>query len=595
MKRAGFGDAELALALDTDEATVRARRTAQGLQPVYKRVDTCAAEFESFTPYMYSSYEPTCESNPNGRDKVVILGSGPNRIGQGIEFDYCCCHAAFALREEHLETVMINCNPETVSTDYDTADRLYFQPLTFEDVMAVIDTERSAGGEVSALVQFGGQTPLKLALALQDAGVRILGTSPDSIDLAEDRQRFAALLSDMEIPQPASGIATSREEAREVAAAIGFPVVVRPSYVLGGRAMAIVYDVATLDRYMTQAVDASPGHPILVDRFLEDAFEFDVDAVADATGAVVIGGIMEHIEEAGIHSGDSSCVVPPFLCPERHLATIRDYTRRIARALKVIGLMNVQFATKDDVVYVLEVNPRASRTVPYLSKATGVSLAKVAAKVMAGRTLAELGLTRDLEVAGVFVKSPVFPFVRFPGVDTILGPEMKSTGEVMGGASSFGVAFAKAQLSVGQRLPQTRHGVCQREQPRQAEPAADCARPGGARVPVARQPGHGRLPARARPAGGRRVQGQRGTPEHRGRDRQPQDRSDREYAARPRVVLRRSRAAPGGDAARRALHHDADGRGGGRQRHPRAAPARRRRPRAARLLRGNSRKRCRSD
>ena len=454
MKRAGFGDAELALALGTKEVAVRERRVSQGVAPVYKRVDTCAAEFESFTPYMYSTYEPSCESEPNGRDKVVILGSGPNRIGQGIEFDYCCCHAAFALREEGKETVMINCNPETVSTDYDTADRLYFQPLTFEDVMAVIETERSAGGDVSALVQFGGQTPLKLALALQEAGVRILGTSPDSIDLAEDRQRFAALLSDLQITQPASGTATSREEARDVAAAIGFPVVVRPSYVLGGRGMAIVYDVATLDRYMTQAVDASPEHPVLVDRFLEDAFEFDVDAVADATGAVVIGGIMEHIEEAGIHSGDSSCVVPPFICPERHLATIRDYTRRIARALKVVGLMNVQYATKDDVVYVLEVNPRASRTVPYLSKATGVSLAKVAAKVMAGRTLAELGLTSDLEVAGVFVKSPVFPFVRFPGVDTILGPEMKSTGEVMGGASSFGVAFAKAQLSVGQRLPQ---------------------------------------------------------------------------------------------------------------------------------------------
>jgi carbamoyl-phosphate synthase large subunit len=453
LKRAGFGDAEIALALRTDEGAVRDRRHAHDLRAVYKRVDTCAAEFESFTPYMYSSYEPSCESNPNGRDKVVILGSGPNRIGQGIEFDYCCCHAAFALREERLETVMINCNPETVSTDYDTADRLYFQPLTFEDVMAVIETEQTAGGQVSVLVQFGGQTPLKLALSLQEAGVRILGTSPDSIDLAEDRQRFAALLSHMDIPQPESGIARSREEAQAVAAAIGFPVVVRPSYVLGGRAMAIVYDLNALDRYMTHAVDASAGHPILVDRFLEDAFEFDVDAVADATGAVVIGGIMEHIEEAGIHSGDSSCVVPPFLCPERHLATIRDYTRRIAKALKVVGLMNIQFATKDDVVYVLEVNPRASRTVPYLSKATGVSLAKVAAKVMAGRTLADLGLTRDLEVAGVFVKSPVFPFVRFPGVDTILGPEMKSTGEVMGGASSFGVAFAKAQLSVGQRLP----------------------------------------------------------------------------------------------------------------------------------------------
>src|SRR5690349_19210043 len=369
LKRGGFGDQEIALAVKKSETAVRDRRVSQSVTPVYKRVDTCAAEFESFTPYLYSSYEPSCEANPNAKPKVVILGSGPNRIGQGIEFDYCCCHAAFALREEGLETVMINCNPETVSTDYDTADRLYFQPLTFEDVMAVIETERSAGGEVSCLVQFGGQTPLKLALALQEAGVRILGTSPDSIDLAEDRKRFARLLADLDITQPASGTATSRQEAREVAASIGFPVVVRPSYVLGGRAMAIVYDVATLDRYMAQAVDASPEHPILVDKFLEDAFEFDVDAVADATGAVVIGGVMEHIEEAGIHSGDSSCVVPPFICPERHLQTIRDYTRRIARALHVVGLMNVQYAIKDGVVYVLEVNPRASRTIPYLSKA----------------------------------------------------------------------------------------------------------------------------------------------------------------------------------------------------------------------------------
>jgi len=455
LKRAGFGDAEIALATGSTEAAVRSKRLSLGLRQVYKRVDTCAAEFESYTPYMYGAFEPTCESNPNGRDKVVILGSGPNRIGQGIEFDYCCCHAAFALREEGFETVMVNCNPETVSTDYDTADRLYFQPLTFEDVMSIIETERQGGGDVSCLVQFGGQTPLKLALALQEAGVRILGTSPDSIDLAEDRQRFSALLQELDIPQPASGTATSREEARAVAASIGFPVVVRPSYVLGGRAMAIVYDMATLDRYMTHAVDASPEHPILIDKFLEDAFEFDVDAVADATGAVVIGGIMEHIEEAGIHSGDSSCVVPPFICPERHLNTIRDYTRRIAKALKVVGLMNVQYATKDDVVYVLEVNPRASRTIPYLSKASGIPLAKVAARVMSGRSLADLGLVRDVEVAGVFVKSPVFPFVRFPGVDTILGPEMKSTGEVMGGSNSFGVAFAKAQLSVGQRLPES--------------------------------------------------------------------------------------------------------------------------------------------
>jgi carbamoyl-phosphate synthase large subunit len=454
LKRAGFGDQELALAFDTTEQAVADKRAALGLKPVYKRVDTCAAEFESFTPYMYSAYEPTCEANPSARNKVVILGSGPNRIGQGIEFDYCCCHAAFALRDEGFETIMVNCNPETVSTDYDTADRLYFQPLTFEDVMNIIETERSGGGEVSCLVQFGGQTPLKLALGLQRAGVKILGTSPDSIDLAEDRERFAEFLRELNITQPKSGTATSREEARAVAAEIGFPVVVRPSYVLGGRAMAIVYDVATLDRYMTHAVDASPEHPVLVDKFLEDAFEFDVDAVADRTGAVIIGGIMEHIEEAGIHSGDSSCVVPPFICPERHLQTIREHTRRIAQKLGVVGLMNVQFAIKDDLVYVLEVNPRASRTVPYLSKATGTSLAKVAAKVMAGKTLAELGLTHDLEVCGVFVKSPVFPFVRFPGVDTILGPEMKSTGEVMGGSSNFGVAFAKAQLSVGQRLPE---------------------------------------------------------------------------------------------------------------------------------------------
>jgi carbamoyl-phosphate synthase large subunit len=454
LKRAGFGDGELATVYHVSEADVRSRRIEDGVVPVYKRIDTCAAEFESFTPYLYSTYERECEAQPTSRRKVVILGSGPNRIGQGIEFDYCCCHAAFALRDEGFETVMVNCNPETVSTDYDSTDRLYFEPLTFEDVMSVIATETGGGGDVACLVQFGGQTPLKLALPLQRAGVKILGTSPDSIDLAEDRQRFAQLLWDLGIPQPASGTATSREEAREIAARISFPVVVRPSYVLGGRAMAIVYDTASLDRYMTTAVDASPEHPILIDKFLEDAFELDVDALADETGAVVIGGIMEHIEEAGIHSGDSSCVVPPFLVAERHIGTIRDYTRRIARALKVVGLMNAQYAIKDDTVYVLEVNPRASRTVPYLSKATGVPLAKIAALVMAGRTLSSLDITGDLEVSGVFVKTPVFPFARFPGVDTILGPEMKSTGEVMGGASNFGVAFAKAQLAVGQRLPE---------------------------------------------------------------------------------------------------------------------------------------------
>ncbi len=453
LKRAGFGDEELGGALGAAPGAVGDRGRDAGLARVYKRIDTCAAEFESFTPYLYGTWERECESAPTDRRKVVILGSGPNRIGQGIEFDYCCCHAAFALKEEGLETVMVNCNPETVSTDYDSVDRLYFEPLTLEDVFAVIEKERAAGGDVACIVQFGGQTPLKLALGLQRAGVDILGTSPDSIDLAEDRKRFAALLWELGIPQAPSGIATSRDEARDVAAKIGYPLVVRPSYVLGGRAMAIVYDAGALDRYMTEAVDASPEHPVLIDKFLEDAFELDVDAVADSAGAVVIGGVMEHIEQAGIHSGDSSCVLPPYLVAERHLVTIRDYTRRVARALNVIGLLNAQFAIKDDTVYVLEVNPRASRTVPYLSKATGVPLAKVAARVMAGRTLGELGLVDDLDVAGVFVKAPVFPFVRFPGVDTILGPEMKSTGEVMGAAATFGSAYAKAQLAAGQKLP----------------------------------------------------------------------------------------------------------------------------------------------
>jgi carbamoyl-phosphate synthase large subunit len=454
LKRSGFADADIAAVYGIDEGLVRQRRIDEGLVPAYKRIDTCAAEFESYTPYMYGTYEQVDESDPTPRKKVVILGSGPNRIGQGIEFDYCCCHAVAGFSQEGFETVMVNCNPETVSTDYDTADRLYFEPLTFEDVMAVVERERTAGGDVACVVQFGGQTPLKLALPLLEAGVTILGTSPDSIDLAEDRQRFSQLLRDLGIMQPQSGTAVSREEARAVAERIGYPVVVRPSYVLGGRGMAIVFDSGALDTYMTGAVDVSHDRPVLIDRFLEDAFEFDVDAVADADGVVVIGGIMEHIEEAGIHSGDSSCVVPPFMVAERHVATMRDYTRRIARALKVVGLMNIQYAIKDDTVYVLEVNPRSSRTVPYISKATGVPIAKIAARVAAGRTLAALGLTEDLNAAGVFVKSPVFPFVRFPGVDTILGPEMKSTGEVMGGADNFGSAFGKAMMGTGQRLPE---------------------------------------------------------------------------------------------------------------------------------------------
>jgi carbamoyl-phosphate synthase large subunit len=450
---AGFSGEEIARLSGVPAAAVEALGAGGGVRRVFKRIDTCAAEFESFTPYLYSTYAEECEADPTPRRKVVILGSGPNRIGQGIEFDYCCCHAAFALREEGIETVMVNCNPETVSTDYDTADRLYFEPLTFENVMGIVAREREAGGEVSCLVQFGGQTPLKLALPLHRAGVPIIGTSADSIDLAEDRKRFAALLDRLGIAQPASGTALSGDEARAVARAIGFPVLVRPSYVLGGRGMAIVYDEGSLDGYVARALADSPGSPVLIDRYLEDAFELDVDALADATGHVVIGGVMEHIEQAGIHSGDSSCVLPSYLVPERHLDTIRDWTRRIARALDVVGLMNIQFALKDDQVYVLEVNPRASRTVPFLSKATGVPLAKAAARLMLGRTLADLDLTGDVPVSGTFVKTPVFPFARFTGVDTLLGPEMKSTGEAMGCGTTFGAAFARAQEGAGSALP----------------------------------------------------------------------------------------------------------------------------------------------
>ena len=447
-KRMGFSDARIADLLGTTEATVRAQRLALGIRPVYKRVDTCAAEFASYTPYLYSTYEQECEADPTDRKKVMILGSGPNRIGQGIEFDYCCCHGSFAFKEEGYETIMVNCNPETVSTDYDTSDRLYFEPLTFEDVMNVIEKEKPEG----VVIQFGGQTPLRLAVPLHRAGVRIFGTSPDAIDQAEDRRRFSALLSDLGLPQPESGTATSLEEAKDVAARIGYPVLVRPSYVLGGRAMAIVYDEAHLDDYAREAVQASPEHPILIDRFLEDAYEVDVDAVADGE-RVVIAGILEHIEEAGIHSGDSSMVLPTFKVPERHLATIKDATRRLGLALGVRGLMNIQFALQGETVFVLEVNPRASRTVPFISKATGVPLAKVAARVMAGRSLAEQGITEDLEVDRFFVKASVFPFLKFPGSDVLLGPEMKSTGEVMGISQNLGIAFAKALAATGSTIP----------------------------------------------------------------------------------------------------------------------------------------------
>ena len=379
---------------------------------------------------------------------MLILGSGPNRIGQGIEFDYCCCHASFALKEEGFETIMVNCNPETVSTDYDTSDRLYFEPLTFEDVMNIVELERPEG----VVIQFGGQTPLKLAVPLHQAGVRILGTSHDAIDLAEDRKRFSRLLVELGIPQPDSGTAMSLDEAKQVARRIGYPVLVRPSYVLGGRAMAIVYDERTLERYVHEAVQASPDHPILVDRFLEDAAEIDVDAVGDGE-RVVIGGILQHIQQAGIHSGDSAMVLPTYKISLNQLGRIRDYTRRLGLALGVRGLMNVQYAIQDDVVYVLEVNPRASRTTPFVSKATGVPLAKVAARVMAGRSLADQGLTEDLQVRRTFMKESVFPFLKFPGTDTLLGPEMKSTGEVMGVSDDFGMAFAKAQAAAGHRVP----------------------------------------------------------------------------------------------------------------------------------------------
>jgi len=449
-KRMGFSDSRIAqlMGRGTRESEVRSRRLAAGIRPVYKRVDTCAAEFVSHTPYLYSTYEREDESDPTNRRKVMILGSGPNRIGQGIEFDYCCCHASFAFREEGWETIMVNCNPETVSTDYDTSDRLYFEPLTFEDVMNIVELEKPEG----VVIQFGGQTPLRLALPLFRAGVPILGTSPDAIDLAEDRKRFRALLTELDISQPESGTAISLEEAKEVAARIGYPVLVRPSYVLGGRAMAIVYDETRLEGYVREAVKASPEHPILVDRFLEDAFEVDVDAVGDGE-RVVIGGILQHIEEAGIHSGDSAMVLPTYKITAPHLQTIREYTRRLGLALGVKGLMNVQYAIKDDVVYVLEVNPRASRTTPFVSKATGVPLAKVAARIMAGRSLADQGLLEDLTVSRFFVKESVFPFLKLTGSDILLGPEMKSTGEVMGISQDFGIAFAKSQAAAGFTIP----------------------------------------------------------------------------------------------------------------------------------------------
>lgn len=447
-KQYGFSDIQLACLLKCDEKSVREKRKKLDIIPTFKTVDTCAAEFEAYTPYYYSTYEVENETRETDKQKVVILGGGPNRIGQGIEFDYCCVHASFALREDGFETIMVNCNPETVSTDYDTSDRLYFEPLTFEDVMNIIEAEKPVG----VIVQFGGQTPLKLALPLEKSGVKILGTSPDNIDLAEDRKRFGRLLKKLEINQSPNGTATSYEEAKKVASQISYPVLVRPSYVLGGRAMEIVYSEDMLEGYISSAVKASSEHPILIDKFLEGAIEVDVDAISDGDD-VYIGGVMEHIEEAGIHSGDSACVIPPYTLSKDIIDTIEDQTKKLAKELNVIGLLNIQYAVKDNVVYVLEVNPRASRTVPFVSKATGVPLAKIASRVMTGRKLKEFKLEKIKKLNHVAIKEAVLPFSRFPEADTVLGPEMKSTGEVMGIDVSFGKAFAKAEAGAYQELP----------------------------------------------------------------------------------------------------------------------------------------------
>ncbi len=447
-KEFGFSDYQLGYLLGFDETTLRNIRKEKGILPTYKLVDTCGAEFEAYTPYYYSTYEAEDESSISSTKKIMILGGGPNRIGQGIEFDYCCVHASFALRELGYETIMVNSNPETVSTDYDTSDKLYFEPLTFEDVLHIIDAEKPDG----VIVQFGGQTPLNLAVPLEKAGVNIIGTTPDNIDRAEDRKRFKAILKKLRLIQPLNGTANSVEEARRVAEEIGYPVVIRPSYVLGGRAMEIVYDEDALEGFARRAVEASSEHPILIDKFLEDAIEIDVDAVADGE-TCIIAGIMEHIEEAGIHSGDSACVTPPYSLSDDLIEELKRNTYALAKELQVVGLMNIQYAIKNDVVYVLEVNPRASRTVPFISKATGVPWAKVAAKVMAGKKLHEMGIREEVEIHHMAVKESVFPFNRFYGVDTVLGPEMKSTGEVMGIDMDFGMAFAKSQIAAGVNIP----------------------------------------------------------------------------------------------------------------------------------------------
>ena len=536
----GFSDKRIAQLAGTTEKDVRDARHAAGVRPVFKRVDTCAAEFEAFTPYLYSTYEEECEAAPTDRPKVMILGGGPNRIGQGIEFDYCCVHACFALREAGFETIMVNCNPETVSTDYETADRLYFEPLTLEDVLEIVHVEKPKG----LIVQYGGQTPLKLAVPLHELGVPIFGTTPDAIDRAEDRERFSALIDKLKLRQPENGMARSAEEAFAAARRIGYPVMVRPSYVLGGRAMEVVYDDTDLETYLREAVQASNERPVLVDRFLRDAAEVDVDVVSDGKD-VIVGGVMEHIEEAGIHSGDSACALPPFSLSPEVIREIERQSIALARELGVIGLMNVQFAIQGKDVYVLEVNPRASRTVPFVGKATGLQLAKAGALCMVGKSLKEAGALGTPRPKHISVKEAVFPFARFPGVDTMLGPEMRSTGEVMGIDQEFPLAFLKAQAAAGNALPQPGPGKRAFVSVRDADKEAmsELARSlVGDGVRGARDQRHEPLLRGARDRDHAGQEGARGTSVHRrphqGRRRPLRREHDRRASARSRTATR---------------------------------------------------------
>ena len=570
LKKLGFSDARLAVLAGCEERGVSPRRDALGVRAVFKRVDTCAAEFEARTPYLYASYEgdgvspPECEADPSERaTRSSSSAADPNRIGQGIEFDYCCVHAAYALREDAgYETIMVNCNPETVSTDYDTSDRLYFEPLVLENLLAIVETERAAGRLAGVIVQFGGQTPLKLAAGLAAAGIAILGTPPDAIDRAEDRGRFQKLLADLDLAQPANGVAASVAQALAVAERIGYPVVIRPSYVLGGRAMEIVHDAVALERYVGDAVRVTPDSPVLLDRYLEDAVEIDVDAIADGED-VYVAGILEHIEEAGIHSGDSACSLPPHSLAPGTIAEIERQTVALARALGVVGLMNVQYAVRDGTVFVLEVNPRASRTVPFVAKAIGVPIAKIAARVMAGEKLAGFGLRRPA-LDHTAVKEAVFPFARFPGVDIILGPEMKSTGEVMGLDRDFALAFAKSQLASGVSLPASGRVFVSVRDGDKGGGGRGRAEPGRARVHPRRHARHGRPPRRprARCSGGQQGGGRPAA--HRRQDQERRDRPDRQHHRGRQGHRRQLRAqARRADRPGPLLHHDRRRQGGG--------------------------------